>query len=210
MQSSLRYVAMRCRELLSKIDIFMNHNNLQRFMSMCKTFPFFGSERGNDALTKIRALHAHAHQQDKDVIGWLYGALNILDAKANGLLRVNAFFITIITFLIGLPIATENTISVPDLSGWVGSLSLALFLLSTVSCFLIIRVKWKFLGKVAPASSGQSFNFAPETEDLAKVVDDRTHYYWLAWGGTILGLIAFAWQILGWFVPAVPCYVGLC
>ena len=58
---------------------------------MCKTFPFFGSERGNDALTKIRALHAHAHQQDKDVIGWLYGALNILDAKANGLLRVNAF-----------------------------------------------------------------------------------------------------------------------
>lgn len=169
---------------------------------MCKTSPFFGSERGKDALNKVRALNNAAHKHDKDVIEWLYGALNILDAKANGLLRVNAFFIAIATSLFGLSIAEETAISVPDLSGLVGYLILALFLLSSVSCFLIIRVNWKFLGKVTNGSSGQGFNFDPETEDLAKVVDDRTHHYWLAWLGTILGLIAFAWPILVWLAPA--------
>ncbi len=56
--------------------------------------PFIGFERGDDLLEKVRALTGNeARVEEKGVIEWLYGALNVLDSKASALLGVNALLL---------------------------------------------------------------------------------------------------------------------
>jgi hypothetical protein len=65
---------------------------------MFAKFPFVGPERGHDAIKKIETLNSDANKTTKETITWLYSVLNILDGKANGLLRVNSLFITLLVF----------------------------------------------------------------------------------------------------------------
>jgi hypothetical protein len=158
---------------------------------MCRAAPFFGSERGTDILAKIRSLDGNGV---KDVLNRLYGILTVLDAKANGLLRVNSLFITMLIFFIGwshasgfpeslaafIPIAYADTVILG---------------LSSILCLLIVAVSWKFLGEVTQTANGH--NFDQEIARLANVVDDRTHLYWLAWWGTLLSpVLTLVWWLL--------------
>ena len=177
---------------------------------MCTTFPFIGSTRGSEVLNKTRALtkpDATTPATDKDVIDWLYSVLNILDSKAGGLLSVNAFFIAVLAVIFSLRGTNNTPISIPDPYGNIALVALALFLGSSLCCFMVIRINWKFLGKAQEVTGGADYDFKIALEQLANVIDDRTHYYWLAWWSTVLG---FTWPVLCWFVPALPCYVGLC
>jgi hypothetical protein len=159
---------------------------------MCKTFPFFGSERGKDATKKIGELQEDRNKINKETINWFYGVLNILDAKANSLLRVNGLFITLLVFFGGAARTKDNPLNITHDQIATAVLALITVMLSTIFCFLIVRVNWKFLGKVVTvrATVGTEerdiYDFQSEAERLAKVVDDRTHYYWIGWLLTFL------------------------
>jgi len=158
---------------------------------MCRAAPFFGPERGTDILAKIRSLDGNAV---KDLLNRLYGILTVLDAKANGLSRVNSLFLTMLIFFIGwshasgfpeslaafIPIAYADTVVLG---------------LSSILCLLIVAVSWKFLGEVTQTENGH--NFDQEIARLANVVDDRTHLFWLAWWGTLLSpVLTLVWWLL--------------
>lgn len=164
---------------------------------MSNNFPFLGSERGLDLLGKIRALNKpeNGPASDKDVIGWLYKTLSILDAKANGLLGVNGFFITVLSIFLGLWNAGKIPSTIPDIYGNISVYILGIFVLSGIFCFLIIRVKWKFLGKVQ-VSNGASYDFDIEIMWLVRVVSDRTHLYWIGWALTFLGFVSLMLGVL--------------
>ena len=125
---------------------------------MRKSLPIFGSERGYETIHKLRALTKD--KVDKDVIDRSYKMLDILDGKANSLLRVN---------------------------GLLGFAQLALVLLSVFLCFLIVQLRRRFLAHVHKNANGL-YEFGDATYRLANVLDDRTHYYWAAWWCTLLAV----------------------
>lgn len=161
---------------------------------MCKNFPFFGAERGHDALEKIEKLHADDNKTYKETIAWLYGALNILDSKANGLLRVNSLFITLLVFFWGAARTQGNPLKITYPQTATAVLALFLVMLSIIFCFMIVRINWKFLGHVH--KRGSDYDFAKEVKRLANIADNRTHYYWIGW---LLTLVAVFLPILLWF-----------
>jgi hypothetical protein len=173
---------------------------------ICNQFPFFGSQRGQDAIEKIESLHHTDNKTHKETILWLYSVLNILDSKANGLLRVNSLFITLLVFFWGAARATGNPLKISPDQAATAVLGLILVMLSTIFCFMIVRVNWKFLGHVRKQRS--AFNFADEGKRLANVVDDRTHFYWIAW---LLTLTTVTLPILLWlhFPPMLWILRGL-
>lgn len=154
---------------------------------MCTRFPFFGSERGLDAIAKIEELHADGNKTKKEIITWLYTVLNILDSKANGLLRVNGLFITLLVFFLGAARAVGNPLHITYSQVASAVLVLALVLLSTIFCFMIVRVNWKFLGQVH--KNNNAYDFGSEVERLANVADDRTRYYWIGWFLTLMAIV---------------------
>jgi hypothetical protein len=156
-----------------------------------KTAAFFGSARGAAILGKIRSLDGTG---DKEILNREYSILTILDAKANGLLRVNSLFLTILIFFIGWSHANGFPASLRALVpiAYVDTVMLAL---SSILCLLIVAVSWKFLGHVTTKDGRH--NFEGEIKRLANVVDDRTHYYWLAWWGTLLSpFLSLVWWLL--------------
>jgi hypothetical protein len=166
---------------------------------MCKTFPFFGPERGQDAIGKIQQLHADANKSNRETIAWFYSVLTILDAKANSLLRVNSLFITFLVFFFGASRTQGNPLKITHDQTATAVLAFIIVMLSTVFCFLIVRVNWKFLGqvvKVTPAGGGQEYyDFQREAKRLANVVDNRTHYYWIGW---LLTFAVILFPLLVW------------
>ncbi len=70
----------------------------------------------------------------------MYSALNILDTKATGLLRVNGFFIAVLAAFLGLWRAEHESLVIPDVYGNVGLVALFALLVSSLSCFLVISV----------------------------------------------------------------------
>ncbi|MCG6205753.1 hypothetical protein LPW26_13960 [Rhodopseudomonas sp. HC1] len=140
---------------------------------MRNDFLFFGRYRGLEALDKSRGLAT----TDKDMMTWWYGVLNILDAKANGLMRVNGAFITILLFFFGAQRAGYELLT--NAESGAAKLVLSLVIASMFFCFLVVRVAWRFLGEVRKV--GASYDFESEAQRLANVADDRTHYYLIAW-----------------------------
>jgi hypothetical protein len=165
---------------------------------MCEALAFIGKNRGAVILGKIRRLESAradgAGVPVKDIVNRLYGILTILDAKANGLLRVNSLFLTMLVFFIGWSHASTGF--PPQLLVFVplAYIDTLLLLLSSLLCLLIVAVSWKFLGHVTADS------FESEIARLANVVDDRTHFFWLAWWGTIASLLISA---LWWLYTAL-------
>src|SRR5216683_2674763 len=152
---------------------------------------FFGRSRGADIVGKVIALQGFATTRDS--LSQLYGILTILNTKATGLLTVDALFIAILSaFLVsGETVAKLTKFSVPS-----GILEFQLFLgaVSAFLCLLVVRVTWKFLGKV-PNNPAAASSFNDELQWLANVVDDRTHYYGMAWW---LALSAFVLTLAWW------------
>ena len=174
---------------------------------MCKKAAFFGEERGREIIGKIQHLEGTwidvtETENDKkvfrikpaDVIDRLYGILTILDGKANGLLRFNSLFLTLLVFFLGWSHGTggfPQQLSRFELLAYIDT---GILLASSGFCLLIVRVKWKFLGYVTNG------NFETEINRLGNVVDDRTHYFWLAWWGTVGALIL---SVLWWLIPTL-------
>lgn len=154
------------------------------------------AKEGSDTYKKVSALNPNS---DKDTIGWLYNALNILDAKANSLLRVNSMFITLLGIFWALARAADNPLKITQFQIGLAIVAAAFVIVSVMFCFAIVRVDWKFLGMVAADGSKDSYDFKSEAKRLAEVVDSRTHYYWLAWGLTLLVVVVLA---TGCFSPA--------
>ena len=175
---------------------------------MCKTFPFVGSERGYGALAKITDLHKDANKSSREVITWFYGALTILDAKANSLLRVNSLFITVLVFFWGASRAEGNPLRITHDQIATAVLALIIVMISTIFCFMIVRVNWRFLGqvvKVRLAIEGQereAYDFQSEAKRLANIVDNRTHYYWIGWLLTLVVVLLPGLLWLHW-LPAL-------
>jgi membrane protein implicated in regulation of membrane protease activity len=165
-----------------------------------RQLPFVAEDRGRDIVDKIKALQAAA---DKPVFDQLYNILTILDNKARGLLTVDALFIAILGFL-SRSISSSTGTEAPPRSLIYFQLALAVF--SAFLCMLVVRVSWKFLGKAEKTqSSPPAFNFGNELNALANVVDDRTHYYWIAW---VAALFAFV-LTLAWWSPGATFAVVL-
>lgn len=172
---------------------------------MSDTRAFYGSERGDDALQKTKELHSSAKDNQRAILTWFYSVLNILDSKANGLMRVNSSFITIALFFFGIAQAKVGTgnerkplIEPSEIQVIAAGISLILVLVSTFLCFMIVSVSWKFLGNVE--KKGGSYDFDTEIGRLANVVDDRTHYYLIGW---YLTLGAAAIPLALWIMTGV-------
>jgi hypothetical protein len=154
---------------------------------MCKTFPFFGPERGYDAIKKFGELQQDRNKLNRETINWFYSVLTILDAKANSLLRVNSLFITFLVFFWGAARTQGNPLKITHDQIATAVLALITVMVSTIFCFLIVRVNWKFLGTVGTVTAQIDnrdqvvYDFQGEAERLARVVDNRTHYYWIGW-----------------------------
>ena len=153
---------------------------------MSKTAPLFGSERGVEIVTKIQILlkpDQPAGAPQKDIINQLYFILNVLDSKANGLLRFNSLFLTILVALL----TWMRTGGVPTLQPyqWIAYTDLVLALVSSLFCLTIMKVNWKFLGHIRADGAG----IDEEIRRLGNVIDDRTHFYWLAWWGTMIAIL---------------------
>ena len=158
---------------------------------MCRAMPFFGPGRGKAILGKIRSLDGN---EVKDVLNRLYAILTILDGKANGLLRVNSLFLTMLIFFIGWSHANgfPTTLEVFVPIAYFDTIALGV---SSVLCLLVVAIGWRFLGYVTLLSNGH--NFGTEIMRLANVVDDRTHFFWLAWWGTFIApFLSVLWWLL--------------
>lgn len=152
---------------------------------------FFGRSRGQELIGKATSLQGLA--TTKDVLGQLYGILTILDAKATGLLTVNALFIAILSAFLASIDTITKLINAQNLSS-ILEIQLALSAISAFLCLLVVRVTWKFFAYVptAPASAAA---FDAELRRLPNVIDDRTHYYWMAW---LLSVSAFVLTLAWW------------
>jgi hypothetical protein len=156
---------------------------------MCQNFPFIGEQRGHDALAKIKQLTLDCNKHTKETIGWLYSALTILDAKANGLLRVNSLLITLLTALLGLARLERNPLNITHDQVATAVLGLGSLIVSTIFCFMIVRVNWKFLSHVVLKPDKTTYDFEREAQRLANIVDNRTHYYSIGWVLTLIVLV---------------------
>ncbi len=170
---------------------------------MCRidfqTTPFFGPKRGEELINKIRSLEGR-DVKAKDDINRLYGMLSILDAKASGLLSVTSMFLVLLVFF--LTWSLDGSFP-PELKAYLtlAYLDAVLLVISGFFCLLVMAINWKFLRK-ATAIDGR-YSFESEILRLANVVDDRTHYYWLAWVSTFLTFIvsvAYAVELPKWLI----------
>jgi hypothetical protein len=177
---------------------------------MCKTFPFLGSKRGHAAIGKIEELHKSANQSNREVIAWFYSALTILDAKANSLLRVNSLFIAVLVFFWGAARTEGNPLNITIDQVATAVLALVVVMVSTIFCFMIVRVNWRFLGRVKESNVG--YDFKSEAKRLANVVDNRTHYYVIGWFLTLTVVILpfllwFRFPALIWLLDLLKIYI---
>jgi hypothetical protein len=117
------------------------------------------------------------------LVDWLYKALNILDAKANGLLRFNAILVTALAvFLNGLSGDKLGIKDIDEYARWCVVTAMLFLGASGVLCFLIIQMSWAVMGKVEKANEDETkWNFDKEERALAKTVVWRRHFYFVAW-----------------------------
>jgi hypothetical protein len=131
---------------------------------------------------------------DHSVILWIYKSLDVLDAKANGLLRFNSVIMAIITLVL------NQQLSVAKLGGigvFLLIVSLSLMAASCFFCFHVIRLDWNILEK---AGSKGSYDFKLEINSLIRIVTKRTKNFTSAWTASlaalVLAVVAFAATLL--------------
>lgn len=158
---------------------------------------FVGETRGTALTGKIGSLSANNMAPTKDILIQFYGILSILDAKATGLLTVNAIAAAILTAFLAADGALAQQLHMP---ASLPILEFQLLLLggSSLLCLVIIRVTWRFFA-IVPSTPTLPADFDTEVKRLANVIDDRTHYYVIAWW---LAIVAFGATIAWWSVCA--------
>jgi len=157
---------------------------------------FTGDNRGAELIAKVTALQKL--EEPRDVLSQFYSILTTLDEKASGLLTVDTLFIAILSVLR----TSDSLLHGSDYFNIIGGhpkisilidVQLGFTVFSAFLCMLVVRVTWRFYRWV-PDPPSKASEFEREIEKIAKVIDDRTHYYWLAW---MLTLSAFV-VTLGW------------
>lgn len=160
-------------------------------------------EDPEELLKRLKALVSAADAGK--IIDKLYPILTTLDAKANGLLRVNSLFLTIVIAFVGwAKSAGQSAVAAHSIRYIISYVTIALLGLSAFLCMIVVRVSWQFLGKVNPkdtsttdtsltgVSGETTYSFKAEIAALAKAASRRTTYYQMAWWLTLIGLIALA------------------
>lgn len=134
---------------------------------------------------------------DGKIIDKLYQILTTLDAKANGLLRVNSLFLTILIALVGWAKSGRSSVA----PGWylasyidIGGLGISAFL-----CMFVVMVSWKFLGKAEKTTKNgeTTYTFKEEIDALAGAAMRRTACYQTAWLLTLIGLVVLSAVAIG-------------
>lgn len=161
---------------------------------------FFGKQRGMDLVKKLAVLNGA--DNPKSTVDALYAVLTILDSKATGLLTVDTLLIAILCALLAIPhpeMATQ--FHVTESYDLVLIAQLGFSTLSAFLCLLMVRVTWRFYFWVKADLTAATLakDLEAEIMHLANVIDDRTHYFWLAWKMTILAFIL----TLAWWSPLV-------
>ena len=157
---------------------------------------FFGADGDSRLTAAIRTL-VQTPEVDRNVLDRLYAILTTLDAKANGLLRLNSLFLTVLVFLLGWS-QSPNTSFPPQLRDYIGVaiFDVVLLMASSLACLWIVRVSWRFLGST---NQSGTLDIAKELASLGKVAENRTHYYWVAWWGTFVAyLLPALWWLHLW------------
>ncbi len=166
---------------------------------------FFGRNRGAVLLGKVESLQSLA--TSRDTLAQFYTFLTVLDSKATGLLTADAVVVAILVGFLALPDAIKVFFDQPTeaLVAHVRSVlewQVFLIAISALLCLLVVSIGWSMLAKI-PLSPTSDDDCAEELQWLANVVNDRTHYYWLAWALTLGAfLLTLAWWSWCYFVVA--------
>lgn len=137
----------------------------------------------------------------KELVGWVYQVLSILDAKASALMRLNGVQIAAAAFVLGMfgPSTPKNA-SILSTSRWdalVISWSVLLSAVSICLCLFVVRVGWAFLDKV-DRKGDSTFDFTNEIRELVAESERRQRVYRAAWwfsaGASALFVFEFLWQ----------------
>lgn len=151
------------------------------------------SQDARDIVAKIRTLVSPddpTRAPDKDVIDRLYKMLDVLDGKANGLMRVNSLLIAIcLSYIAVSRVSTVGSISLPPWMLYAVIFDIVILVTSTILCLLIVKMSWRFLGHVAADEAGR-WQFGDKALRLAGVVGVRTRLFWIAWWAPMSALAA--------------------
>ena len=131
-----------------------------------------------------------------DVVGWLYGVLTTLDAKASALMRLGGVLIAASAFLLGLFRRQGGSILLT--SDWNAAFIVLLAFLSAISifcCLLVVNISWPFLGR-ATRKADRSFEFAAEIKFLDRACTFRQGIYRLAWAISLIASMGFLVEFL--------------
>ena len=143
-----------------------------------------------DPLTEAESANAD------DVVGWLYGVLTTLDAKASALMRLAGVLIAAAAFLLGLFRRQGGSILLT--SDWNAAFIVMLAFLSAIAifcCLLVVNISWPFLGRAA-RKPDRSFEFVDEIKFLDRACTFRQKTYRLAWAISLIASIGFLVEFL--------------
>jgi hypothetical protein len=153
----------------------------------------------------IEKLTALCSQKDHyTLMDWLYKLLNVLDAKADGLLRFDAMLLTAITIVLS-GLTNKGSLLRFDPNIWchlAAVIAMAALGLSGSLCFFIVQLKWGIMDEAieepdeAIEETGEviektaKFDFSKDVKVLAGVIERRSRCYFFAWILSFAALIA--------------------
>jgi hypothetical protein len=146
-------------------------------------------ERSANLLARIKALTLDTDATK--VIAQLYPILTTLDGKANGLLRVNSLFLTVVLAIFGWIRFGTSGVSFQPILYPLAAVVLATLGVSSLFCMWIVKVSWPFLGRASKNETG-GYAFDKEIASLARAANWRTVYYRVAWFLALIGFLALA------------------
>jgi hypothetical protein len=143
-------------------------------------YHFVTAQNANRLVDKVETLQG----RNKTDIEFAYNAMKSVNAAASSMLRVNAIFLAVISFLYRdqswLQTIIKNN---PDLS-----LGIALCLIFSIfSCLYVISFEWGWLGQVSKINN--TFDFTREITAVYKSLIQRTRIFIVSW---ILTTLAFS------------------
>lgn len=126
-----------------------------------------------------------------NALDWTYGVLNILDAKASALMRLNGVMLAAAAFLLNPQYHAVEFVRFLVAASALGSA------ISIFACLLVASVDWPFLGLVVPKTDTNdkqkvvAFNFSDEFFYLQQVAEARRRRFQFAWIVSLVTTLAF-------------------
>jgi hypothetical protein len=132
----------------------------------------------------------------RDLVEFVYRAMNNLNSVSSALLRVNAIFVAVIGVLYA---GAKDELQGAQSYVWPMSLIIATLALSMMFALYVISYEWRYLGFVE--KHGADYRFAPEIKALFASLVRRTRAYQVAWwlnvAAVLLGLYVLLYAF--WF-----------